>query len=191
MTAPANGKSGGILPPVLMGALAALIGTQLMRIGVPWKFGALYDSIGNKYGVDPNLLHALALKETVENPTLIGPPNADGSRDYGLMQINESNFARLGVTSASLLDPATGPATSIDAAARLLLSDKQAAPGLNVLDQMSVYNAGWGRDPKTGALRPRLSKAGVYINTGSYVLPAFAWYVAVVLGRLALVQKLP
>lgn len=35
----------------------------------------------------------------------ISKPNRDGSRDYGLMQINSGNFAWLGLTPATAMDP--------------------------------------------------------------------------------------
>lgn len=54
---------------------------------------------GQRYHIDPLLLQAIAIKESTLNPTIIGV-NRDKkgkvtSRDYGLMQINDSNANRL------------------------------------------------------------------------------------------------
>jgi type IV secretion system protein VirB1 len=51
--------------------------------------------------------------------------NADGSRDYGLMQINERNFGWLGLTEQTALDPCAS-----------------IAAGAAVLTALSRYNSG-------------------------------------------------
>ena len=171
---------------LLAKALGALAGVQLIRFGLSVKYEPLYATAGARWGVDPEKLHALALQESHENPAAIGSVNADGSRDYGQMQINENNFARLGVTAQTVMDPAT----NINAAAHLLADMMTAAPQLDTAAQFSVYNAGWGRDPATGNLRARITSAGVYVNL-RYVLESLGWYVLVVLARFAVIQRLP
>lgn len=70
----------------------------------------------------PKQIYALALGESYKpaenafDAAAVSPPNHDGSRDYGLMQINEGNFPSLGITADQALDPCV----SIAAAARLL-----------------------------------------------------------------------
>src|SRR5215510_11629964 len=68
-------------------------------------------------GLDPAMLAGIAHHESGFDPTIIHT-NADGSRDIGLMQINERNFGWLGLTMQTALDPCQ----SIRAAAQLLQS---------------------------------------------------------------------
>lgn len=68
-------------------------------------------------GLDPAMLAGIARHESGFDPTIIHT-NADGSRDFGLMQINERNFGWLGLTMQTALDPCQ----SIRAAAQLLQS---------------------------------------------------------------------
>ncbi len=160
-------------------------GAQLARLTVPGKYRSLYKDAGARWGVDPNLLHALALQETRENPAAVSPPNANNTRDYGLMQINETNLARYGLTTSSALDPAE----SVEAAAHLLSDIQARAPQLGLLDLISVYNAGFSdqdADPSTPGmqLRPKLSSIGDYFNA-QYVREAWAFYVLVLVGSIA------
>lgn len=80
--------------------------------------------------VDPHTIVGIAKRESGLDPAAVSAPNRDGSRDYGLMQINDRNFAWLGLTANGALDPCR----SIAAAARLLAS-------------LSRYNTG---NPTTG-----------------------------------------
>ena len=68
-------------------------------------------------GLDPAMLTGIAHHESGFDPTLIHT-NAGGSRDVGLMQINERNFGWLGLNMRSALDPCQ----SMRAAALLLQS---------------------------------------------------------------------
>jgi type IV secretion system protein VirB1 len=68
-------------------------------------------------GLDPAMLTGIAHHESGFDPTLIHT-NAGGSRDVGLMQINERNFGWLGLNAQTALDPCQ----SIRAAAQLLQS---------------------------------------------------------------------
>jgi soluble lytic murein transglycosylase-like protein len=65
--------------------------------------------------IDPRILVGIARHES-GLVTDVVHLNRDGSRDYGLMQINERNFGLLGLTPGTALDPCR----SIAAAARLL-----------------------------------------------------------------------
>jgi type IV secretion system protein VirB1 len=69
-------------------------------------------------GLDPTTIAGIAQHESGFDPLRISAPNANGSRDYGLMQINERNFRWLGLTGETALDPCQ----SIAAAAHLLTS---------------------------------------------------------------------
>lgn len=169
---------------VLLGAVFG--GAQLSRMMVTGKYRNLYEAAGARHGVDPNLLHAIALKESRESPTAIGAVNTNGTRDYGLMQINDTNFARYGLTAATALDPAR----SVDAAAQLVRDIMRAAPDFGVCDVFSVYNAGYSAqdaDPaKPGKqLRPKLSQDGLSYYNADYVRAAWLLYLLVTIGALA------
>ena len=69
-------------------------------------------------GLDPTMIVGISKHESGLDPMRISPPNPNGSRDYGLMQINDRNFRWLGLTEQTALDPCQ----SIAAAARLLMS---------------------------------------------------------------------
>ena len=68
-------------------------------------------------GLDPAMITGIARHESGLNPSTVRV-NANGSRDVGLMQINERNFEWLGLTPQTALDPCQ----SIRAAAQLLQS---------------------------------------------------------------------
>lgn len=68
-----------------------------------------YEEAGNRYGISPNLLHAISKAESSFNPVAINY-NSNGSYDYGLMQINSSwepTLRKLGVPWDSLANPCT------------------------------------------------------------------------------------
>jgi len=68
-----------------------------------------YDEAGSRYGISPFLLRAIAKGESSFNPTAINV-NANGSYDYGLMQINSSwepTLRRVGIAWEQLADPCT------------------------------------------------------------------------------------
>lgn len=146
---------------------------QLAALAVPWpaEYRALFERwapAGHPL-VTANLLHALAWQESHFNPRVISAPNTNGTRDYGLMQINGANLARLGLTPDTAV---TDPQANIRAAVHLLLELEPHAG--NVADLASMYNA--GQDRTTGRARHRAD--GGYVN---------ADYVNAVYGRWALV----
>ncbi|MFN3739383.1 MAG: lytic transglycosylase domain-containing protein [Thermodesulfovibrionales bacterium] len=64
-----------------------------------------YDEAANRYNINPQLLKAIALSETGENPSLINL-NKNGSLDFGLMQINSSWIEIMNLDKQALLsDP--------------------------------------------------------------------------------------
>jgi soluble lytic murein transglycosylase-like protein len=134
------------------------------RAAVPWTYRPLFVSVARATGQDENLLHALAWQESRMDPAAVSPANENGTRDYGLMQINEVNLAALGLDRTTALDPAR----SVAAAAQYL--QQLEASGVHGLaDLAAAYNAGAVKRTADGA----------YVN---------ARYVAEVLTRYAWVQ---
>lgn len=66
---------------------------------------AMIVATAQQYGVDPSLALAIAQTESSFNPSAVSKQNSNGTQDFGLMQINSANFASLGLTSSTALDP--------------------------------------------------------------------------------------
>lgn len=71
---------------------------------------ACWDEAGQRYGVSPHLLHAIAEVESDLNPQALNLTHRERTNTYdvGLMQINSSNLAALarhGIRERDLLDP--------------------------------------------------------------------------------------
>jgi len=83
------------------------------------KFDKYFVGAGEQYGVPPLLLKNIAQIESNLNPNVICI-NKNGTKDYGLMQINTIHLKRLnkqyGVTEQMLMEPKT----NIYAGAQLL-----------------------------------------------------------------------
>ncbi|KVT90665.1 lytic transglycosylase [Burkholderia ubonensis] len=78
-----------------------------------------FTKAGERHGIDPLLLAAIAKVESAMNPRAMNH-NRNGTYDIGLMQINSSHLPRLikvGVTHKRLIDE---PCTSIDTGASIL-----------------------------------------------------------------------
>lgn len=65
---------------------------QAAGADVSWKAGTrpCWVAAGQRHGIDPWLLYAIGYVESRHNPSSISPPNTNGSRDLGLMQINSN-----------------------------------------------------------------------------------------------------
>lgn len=165
-------------------ALTLMFGTQLLRLGVSGRYRSVYEKVGKEKGVDPNLLHALALQETRERANLVSPPNANATRDYGLMQINETNLAPLGLTPATATD--ANVLDDVRAAAQLLADNKRRAPHLTLMDELSIYNAGFSTQTKASEpKRAKLSADGASYFNDKYVREAFTWWLLVTAASVA------
>jgi soluble lytic murein transglycosylase-like protein len=102
-------------------------------------YDQLFREIGGRFKVDPNLLRAIARKESNMQAGAISPPNRDGKRDYGLMQINANMFASLGITEAEAMIPKR----SIEAACKLIVSlRRELGEKLSIHTLIAAYNAG-------------------------------------------------
>jgi soluble lytic murein transglycosylase-like protein len=96
-------------------AIAALLVAQPAR--------ACWEEAANKYGIDANLLYAIAKTESNLNPHALNK-NKNGSYDIGLMQINSTwlpTLRKYGLDEKQLYEPCT----SIQVAAWILAQNVQ------------------------------------------------------------------
>lgn len=70
----------------------------------------------NRYGVPPNLALGIASHESGFNPNAVNTANPNGTKDWGVMQLNDTTVKTMGVTNP--LDPEQ----NIDAGVSLLSS---------------------------------------------------------------------
>lgn len=128
------GNGVGVMLLLGAGALAWVVKDHLST-----PFDAFFDASGKRWNVDPNLLRAFGRKESRFNANAISARNANGSQDYGVMQVSSTNFAALGLTSSTALDPAK----NIDAAGKLLASMKaELGSKYSYHAIVSAYNVG-------------------------------------------------
>ena len=108
--------------------------------------------------IDPELLHAQAIKESGMNTTATNH-NVNGSTDYGLMQINSRNFGLLGVRSAEEL---FNPCRNLKAAADLyktLSRYNSGKPLASITYAVSILNRVTPAEP---AAKPHTAPASVF-----------------------------
>lgn len=143
---------------VLAALLASLVpGSARAQAACTWE------SVGEKYGIDPRLLYAIAKTESNLNPAAMNRANRNGSVDIGMMQINSSwlpTLARYGITERHLLDPCTslevgawilahnmrrlGPSWDAVGAYNAASADKRAAYARKVYDNLAPLQAPQG-----------------------------------------------
>jgi hypothetical protein len=133
-----------VLPEQAVAAASAPSGAALA--GVP--YADLFTRAGNRHGVDPALLAAVASKESGFDAAAVSPAGAQG-----LMQFMPATAAGLGV------DP-FDPASAVDGAARYL-SQLTGRFGSTELG-LAAYNAGPGTVSRHGGIPP-------YPETQDYV----------------------
>ncbi len=116
-------------------------------------YADLFAAAGERHGIDPNLLAAVAQIESAFNPTAISPAGAQG-----LMQFMPATAAEMGV------DP-FDPASAIDGAARYL---RQQLDRFGTTElALAAYNAGPGAVSKHDGIPP-------YPETQNYVTKVLA-----------------
>ena len=111
-------------------------------------YAELFKAAGAKYGIDPDVLAAVARAESSMNPSAVS-----GAGAQGLMQLMPATAAELGV------DPMQ-PAQAIDGAARLLSRHLERFGSLDLA--LAAYNAGAGAVTRYNGIPP-------YSETQGYV----------------------
>jgi soluble lytic murein transglycosylase-like protein len=89
--------------------LSARIGYMLALSLAAMPVRACWQEAGQRYGVHPDLLYAIAKTESNFNPAAVNR-NKNGSHDIGIMQINSRwlpVLRRYGIDEQALLDPCT------------------------------------------------------------------------------------
>ena len=98
-----------------------------------------YIQAGESYGLDPQLIWAIAYKESRHKPDIVSKPNTNGTYDIGIMQINSSHLPRLkklyGIEKKHLFDPRTN--IFVGAEILKMCFDKH---GHNTQNGISCYN---------------------------------------------------
>lgn len=111
-----------------------------------------WEQAGTRYGIEPELLQAIAIVESGLNPGAINI-NKDGTRDYGLMQINSSHLPALRkfrINQKALLNV---PCQNVMTGAWILAGNiRQFGYGW---EAVGAYNAGTARNAKRRALRQK------------------------------------
>jgi cell wall-associated NlpC family hydrolase len=137
----------GSLPTAAASAFAGM-SAPARSAGAEAAFAPLFQSAGQRHGVSPALLTAVARAESGFDPAAKSPAGAQG-----LMQFMPATAAGLGV------DP-WKPSEAVDGAARLLKSHLQRFGSTELA--LAAYNAGPGAVTKHGGIPP-------YKETQNYV----------------------
>jgi soluble lytic murein transglycosylase-like protein len=134
-------------------------------------YDALFEEHGRANSVAPNLLRAIARRESTFRPQAVGL-NKDKSgrivsRDLGLMQINEKTAPALGIHELSRL---FDPSTNIGAAARLLKLLRDVELRDDDLHRIvSAYNVGSPTVKARGIVNPE------YVGTVLFHYQMYNW----------------
>jgi soluble lytic murein transglycosylase-like protein len=111
------------------------------------RYMPLADAVSARLGLDPNILRAIIARESNWTPEAVGKPNRDGTRDYGLVQLNEKTAATLrarlkrtavDTLPGALLDPETNLLY-----AEALLREIKGRRYEDASDYFHAWNVGW------------------------------------------------
>jgi soluble lytic murein transglycosylase-like protein len=125
---------------------------SLLLLALPAS-ATCWSQAGERYGIEPTLLQAIAITESGLDPSAMNKNN-DGSYDIGLMQINSRNLPALKkyrISQRRLLDD---PCLSVMTGAWILAGFMR-QHGYN-WEAVGAYNA--GSAPKRGNLRQRYAR---------------------------------
>jgi len=124
----------------------------------------------SKYGLDPLIILAIAKAESNLIASAVSKPNKNGTKDYGLMQINEINLEFVGATKDTILNPKT----NIFGGAHLLNHKRtyilQKLGRITTQMLISSYNQGEGATVKRGIMANAAYVAKVWYWYGIYKL---------------------
>lgn len=110
---------------------------------------------GERYGIEPELLQAIAIVESNGNTAAINK-NRNGTFDVGLMQINSSHLGALRKFRISQKDLLKDPCQSVMIGAWILAGQIQQFG--YTWDAVGAYNAGSANTPERRALRQQYIK---------------------------------
>lgn len=94
---------------------------------------------GKKYGIDPQLLWAIAKTESQLNPNALNQNNKNGSYDIGIMQINSIHLNELWTKYGISEDDLYNPRLNIHIGAKIL-KDCLNKHNNNLINGITCYN---------------------------------------------------
>ncbi|HZP44555.1 MAG TPA: lytic transglycosylase domain-containing protein [Candidatus Binataceae bacterium] len=144
----------------IVALLCVLAPAAMAGEGSEQRAAAAFMLAGWAYGIDPELLQAIAQVESSGNADAVSPAGA-----LGLMQLMPTTAAQFGVA-----DP-FDPAESIVGAARVLSYMRQDPMVARLPQLLAAYNAGPGAVSRYGGVPP-------YQETREYIRRVLWWYLA-------------
>ncbi|MDK8465885.1 lytic transglycosylase domain-containing protein [Marinobacter sp. SS13-12] len=111
-----------------------------------------FSEAAGRYQVPTRLLKAIALVESNNQTDAINGNNSDGSRDYGLMQINSQHLERLRPYRITAPVLVRDPCANIHVGAWILAENLVTTKG-NLWAAVGAYNAGFSTKPKVQRAR--------------------------------------
>lgn len=117
-----------------------------------FSFADCWDQAGGRYGIEPELLKAIAIVESSLNPKATNI-NYNGTTDFGLMQINSSHLPvlkKFRITQHQLLND---PCHNVMTGAWILAGNIRQYG--YTWEAVGAYNAGTAKTPKHHALRKK------------------------------------
>jgi soluble lytic murein transglycosylase-like protein len=156
----------GTVRLVLIAGVAAVALAAARHRKTPYD--ADFEREGKVYGIDPDLLRAIAQTESGMRPDVRGK-NQNGTTDWGLMQINDSTADTLKIPRSDLLNPTV----SIHAGAVWMDElRRELVPLFDPYRWVASYNAGAPKVKRLGIVNP------------DYVMRVFYHWQMFALGRL-------
>ena len=130
-------EDGAIIFTISVGLLAAGL---LVRQYRKTPYDSLFEEYGKLRNIDPDLLRAIAMKESTMHADIVGV-EPGGHKSYGLMQIYDATAKLLKVEVSKLLDPRT----NIEAGSRLMDENRKSLGSKFSLDTwIASFNANVG-----------------------------------------------
>ncbi|MDL4915783.1 MAG: lytic transglycosylase domain-containing protein [Enterobacterales bacterium endosymbiont of Blomia tropicalis] len=132
--------------------MRTLLLTLCFLLPVSPSLATCWYQAGARYGIEPELLQAIAIVESGLDPNAINKNN-DGTVDYGLMQINSRHLGVLKKYQISQQDLIQDPCQSVMAGAWILAGNIQRMG--YTWEAVGAYNAGAAKTPQRQALRQK------------------------------------